>query len=178
MKVVKEILNGVKILQTNNFLDERGFFSKFFSEELFNKLNINFEIKEGFYSISKKNVIRGMHFQIPPFDHVKVIFVLNGEIEDIILDLRKNSKSYGLFEKIKLKAGDGKMIFIPKGFAHGFKTISDNATMFYLTSKEYSKEHDSGILWNSFNCEWNINNPIISEKDLNLIDFNKFNSPF
>ena len=180
MRVVNDYLNGIKLIEGLVFHDERGAFIKTFSDCSFKNLGITTSIKEFFYSISKKNVIRGMHFQVPPHEHDKLVFVVKGKIIDVVLDLRVNSKTYGLFEVFRLHENDGKVIYIPKGFAHGFRALEDNTIVAYLTSKEHSPEFDSGIRWDSFGYDWELDNEevIVSKKDSLLTPFNEFKSPF
>lgn len=171
-------IDGVYII--NNFVsqDDRGLFIKTFNKEFFAKHDLQTNFEESYYSISMKNVIRGMHFQLPPHDHEKLVYVTNGEIIDVILDLRIKSPNFGQFITIPLTANK-QTIYIPKGCAHGFLTISDEATVVYKVGTVYNKTSDTGIKWDSFGYEWeNVNNPIISERDRNFISFDNFNSIF
>ena len=119
-----------------------------------------------------------MHFQTPPHHHAKIVFCPQGAILDVIVDLRKESKTYGQFFAQELSAENHKAYYIPKGFAHGFKSLTDGAITYYLVSSEYSKEHDTGILYNSFGFDWELQNPIISERDLSFPALEGWNSPF
>lgn len=178
MKVLSTNFPGLFVIELFKFQDERGEFVKVFSEKTFvaSKLNANF--KEFFFSISRKDVIRGMHFQLPPFAHEKIVFVISGAILDVVVDLRKNTKTYGkVFSKI-LSAENRNAIYIPKGMAHGFKALENNSIVGYFTTTEYSKEHDTGIRWDSINFDWQCNNPIISERDKSFIRLEDFKTPF
>lgn len=177
MKLIETVIEGVFIIENFKFYDDRGGFIKIFNDGIFNKYNIKFNIKEIYYSISQKNVIRGMHFQLPPFEHAKLIYITSGEILDVILDIRKGSKTFGKTVSIKLIEHKN-AIFIPVGCAHGFKSLKDNSVVVYNQTSCYSQEHDSGILWNSFGFDWQLDNPIISERDKMFVNFNDFNSPF
>jgi len=177
MKLLETELEGVYIIENFVFFDERGGFVKTFNDQLFKSYDINFEPKEIYYSISKKNVIRGMHFQTPPFEHAKIIYLTSGKILDVILDIRKNSKTYGKTMSVELEAHKNS-IYIPIGFAHGFKSLCDKTIVVYNQTSCYSKKHDDGILWSSFGFDWEIKSPILTQRDKQFIPFNKFNSPF
>ena len=177
MNLIKTEIEDVYIIENFNFTDERGGFVKSFNHELFSKKKIEFSPKEIYYSISHKNVIRGMHFQTPPYEHAKVIYVTSGRIIDVILDIRKDSKTYGKSTSIDVEAHKNS-IYIPVGCAHGFKSMEDNTIVVYNQTSCYSKEHDSGILWNSFNFNWNLDSPILSERDIQFPSFEELISPF
>ncbi|MFA6281931.1 MAG: dTDP-4-dehydrorhamnose 3,5-epimerase family protein, partial [Candidatus Omnitrophota bacterium] len=165
MKISSIPLSGVYIIDLPVFFDTRGRLVKTFSDVWFKKNNLCTNFKENFYSVSFKNTIRGMHFQLPPMDHAKFVYVPKGRIIDVILDLRKNSKTYGKFIDVEVSDKNNIAIYIDKGFAHGFKALENNTFVFYSTSKPHSKTHDCGIRWDSFGYDWKIKNPIMSEKD-------------
>ena len=167
-------LEGLYILKNNIFLDQRGSFKKILFKEDFIKLSLEYKFIELYFSTSKLNVIRGMHFQLPPMDHVKLVYVIKGKILDVCLDLRKKSKTYGQYFSCHLSDEDSKYLYIPKGIAHGFASLEENTIVHYAQTSSYSKEHDSGIRYDSFGFNWNIENPIISERDISfpkLLDF-------
>jgi dTDP-4-dehydrorhamnose 3,5-epimerase len=166
-----------EIINKNNS-DNRGKFVKIFHEPEFNKLGIEVDFKEDYYSISKKNVIRGLHFQLPNMEHNKLVFCLHGHVLDVVVDLRVGSPTFGKCHTAELKYDNFKSIYIPKGFAHGFRALSNECIVVYKVSTIYSPYHDSGIFWNSVDVDWQIKNPIISERDLNFVKFNNFKSPF
>ncbi|SNZ06190.1 dTDP-4-dehydrorhamnose 3,5-epimerase/CDP-3, 6-dideoxy-D-glycero-D-glycero-4-hexulose-5-epimerase [Persephonella hydrogeniphila] len=178
MKIIEKSLNGIVIIKSNVFKDNRGVFIKTYHKEFFEKNNLDSEFRESFFSVSKKNVIRGMHFQTPPDEHAKLVYCAYGKILDVVVDIRKNSPTYGQFYSIELTQDNGKIIYIPKGFAHGFKSLTDNSVVIYLTTKEYSPKNDSGIRWDSFGFDWEIENPIISNRDKDFLPLSKFDSPF
>jgi dTDP-4-dehydrorhamnose 3,5-epimerase/CDP-3, 6-dideoxy-D-glycero-D-glycero-4-hexulose-5-epimerase len=169
---------GLNVINSKVLEDNRGSFLKTFNDELFKSHDINFNIKETYYSVSHKNVIRGMHFQIPPHDHIKLVYVPSGIILDVVLDLRNGSPTYGETYSVELSAKNGKVILIPSGLAHGFKSLADNTITTYMQTSRYAPDHDVGIRFNSFNFGWNCETPIISERDLSFDDLNSFNSPF
>lgn len=176
-----EIINselGVHLIQAKKFIDSRGNFVKTFNKELFEKLNLRTDFEESFYSTSNKNVIRGMHFQIPPFHHVKLVYVVKGSILDLALDLRKESPTFGKSVGYELNAENGQMLYIPEGFAHGFLSNEDDSIVVYLTTKGYSPEHDKGIHFESFGFDWTVKNTIVSERDSSFPNLADFDSPF
>lgn len=160
------------------FYDDRGSFVKTFHETTLAQHSIQFKLKESYFSLSKKDVIRGMHFQTPPHQHAKIVFCPQGAILDVIVDLRKESATYGQYFAQELSAENHKAYYIPEGFAHGFKSLTENAITYYLVSSEYSQEHDTGILYNSFGFDWGVENPVISGRDLSFITMSGFDSPF
>ena len=178
MKIVKKKIIGCYEILPQIHDDKRGLFVKTFHAPTFKKFGLQVSFKEQYYSTSSKNVIRGLHFQIPPKDHAKLIYCILGEVVDIVLDMRVGSPSYKKYVSIKLSAQKGNMIFIPKGLAHVFCTISKKSTLVYNTTTVYDKKRDSGIRWGSAGIKWPIKNPIISERDLNLQVLKNFINPF
>lgn len=166
MKLVETPLSGLYELENNVFSDERGLFVKTFHHDFFEKNNLDSDFKESFYSISNKNVLRGMHYQKAPHGHTKLVYVTSGIILDVVLDIRKGSDTFGHFYSTELSEKNRKSIYIPDGFAHGFYTISESATVVYQTTTVHNEKSDSGILWNSFGFDWGIESPIISDRDL------------
>lgn len=176
--ITKTGFDGLYIIESPYLTDNRGAFKKLFSSKEFESLSLDTDFKETYYSVNAKNVIRGMHFQIPPCDHTKIIYVICGSVIDVCLDLRKNSPTYGKYHEIKLTGLDSKYLYIPKGFAHGFKSLEDNTIMHYMQTTCYSPENDKGIRYDSFGYDWQISEPIISARDLKHPAFSDFNSPF
>ncbi len=158
--------------------DPRGTFVKVFHAAEFKKLRLGTDFPEEYYSVSRKGVLRGLHFQVPPADLVKLVFCLGGEVLDAVLDLRKKSGTYGKHFTLKLGAKKGNMLYIPKGCAHGFYALSANAIMLYKTSAVYSFENDAGILWNSAGIKWPEGKPLISPRDAAFPELKDFKSPF
>lgn len=178
MKLIgtSSVFPEVKYYESKIFQDHRGKFSKpFFGELLTDEFNNSYEV---IVSKSNKNVIRGLHFQLPPQDVSKIVFCLEGSIKDVFVDLRLGSSNYGKSDFKYLDSQSPISIFIPKGFAHGFSVLSKSATVLYLQSGPFSDEHDSGILYSSADIDWEIKKPVLSEKDNNLIDIKNFHSPW
>ncbi|MFA6587796.1 MAG: dTDP-4-dehydrorhamnose 3,5-epimerase [Patescibacteria group bacterium] len=178
MKIIQTQLNEVYIIEADAFPDDRGIFVKIYNQEIFNEHKLNFQPKETYYSFSKKNVIRGMHFQTPPADHTKLVYVTQGKILDVILDIRVGSPNYGKYITIELSAENHKAIYIPSGFAHGFLSLQENSCVIYSQTAVYSPENDNGININSFGMQWGIENPIVSKRDQNFQNFKDFKSSF
>jgi dTDP-4-dehydrorhamnose 3,5-epimerase len=170
-------IEGVKLINNFSQEDRRGLFVKPFTNIIDSLKKLHFDINEIYYSISHNNVIRGMHFQRPPMDHAKLIYLTSGKITDVLLDLRKSSKTYKNHIAIDLSAYEN-TLFIPAGIAHGFLSNENGTTVVYNQSSVYSQDHDDGILWNSFGYDWGTNEPILSDRDRSFIEFNDFNSPF
>lgn len=158
--------------------DSRGLFIKIYNSEEFAGLGLDADFKEAYYSVSKKGVLRGMHFQTPPAAISKLVYCVEGEIIDAVLDLRKKSATYGKSFTLRLNAAKANMLFIPKGCAHGFYTVSRRVVMLYHVSGGYSPKHDAGILWSSAGIKWPCRKPVISERDGGLPEFGSFRSMF
>ena len=158
--------------------DKRGLFVKTFHDDVFKKNGLETHFVEEYYSFSHKRVLRGLHFQLPPMDHVKLVYCVFGKVLDVVVDLRVGSPTYGDFETIELSAENANMVYIPKGLAHGFYVISESAIMMYKVTTVYSPEYDTGILWNSANIPWPDESPIISKRDSEFIAFKNFKSQF
>jgi dTDP-4-dehydrorhamnose 3,5-epimerase len=173
-----DILNGAKLITLPTSTDVRGTFVKTFHATTLLRAGCSFELKESYFSISYQDVIRGMHFQLPPHQHSKVVFCPQGAILDVIVDLRAQSPTYGQHYATELSADNQKAYYIPEGFAHGFKSLCADAMTYYLVSSEYNKEHDTGILYNSIGFDWQVEQPIISARDLSFAPLSAFKSNF
>ncbi len=178
MKKIETPFEGLFILETVNFVDIRGSFQKLFNKEFFIENGLDSDFCEFYYSVNKKGVIRGMHFQIPPHDHTKLVYVSNGKILDVVVDLRKRSKTYGQHFSIELDAKKGQYLYIPKGLAHGFASLEDESIVNYAQTSCYAPDCDCGILSSSCGIEWPFDNPIVSGRDLTFEKLIDFNSPF
>jgi len=171
-------LPDAKLITMPAFYDARGSFVKTFHDTTLKNSGIDFNLRESYFSLSNKDVIRGMHFQLPPHHHAKIVFCPQGAILDVIVDLRKNSATFGEYFAHELSAENHKAYYIPEGFAHGFKSLTDDAITYYLVSSEYSQQYDTGILYNSIGFDWQVKGPVISERDLSFLTLNGFDSPF
>ena len=178
MKIVGEPLVGVKVIAPLCSADKRGRFVKTYHRAIFAELGIKFDFAEEFYSVSRAGVIRGMHFQLPPHAHDKVIYCVKGGVLDVLLDLRTDSPTYGQSVAVDLSGENCSIVFIPIGIAHGFLCKSDEAILVYKTSAVYVPSHDTGIRWDSFGFNWAVEAPVISERDAKLSTLASFSSPF
>ncbi len=176
---IKELrIHGAYEIHPKVFSDSRGQFVKVFHRDAFNNLGLDVRFEEDYYSQSRRGVIRGLHFQKPPADHSKMVYCLSGKVFDVILDLRRSSPTYGHSIAINLSSDIRNIIYIPRGVAHGFCVLSDNATLIYKVSKVYDPKRDSGILWSSIGINWPESNPILSERDASFAPLSEFKSPF
>jgi dTDP-4-dehydrorhamnose 3,5-epimerase len=178
MKINKTFIEDLLIIEPQLFKDERGFFYESYNK---NNLDINIVFVQDNESKSYKGVIRGLHFQAPPFDQTKLVRCVSGNILDVAVDLRTNSKTYGKFFSIELSSENNKQLFVPKGFAHGFQVLSEIAIVNYKVDEYYNPDSDSGLIWNDkdLSIDWNLDiKPVLSAKDLKLISFKDLKSPF
>ena len=178
MNIIQTEFEGLYVLQTINFQDNRGGFQKLFNEEFFKGIGLDCDFKEFYYSVNKKGVRRGMHFQVPPYDHTKLVYVSMGRILDVCVDIRKSSKTYGKCFSIELDDQKAQYLYIPKGFAHGFLSLEDDSIVNYAQTSCYNKECDCGIDQDSIDFDWQIAEPIVSVRDLTFPKLQDFNSPF
>jgi dTDP-4-dehydrorhamnose 3,5-epimerase len=182
MNLIKTTLDGLVVLKPTIFKDNRGYFMESYNQKNINKLLGNVNFVQDNESESSRGVLRGLHFQKPPYTQAKLVRCLKGSVLDVVLDLRKDSKTYGIFETISLTEENKKQLFIPKGFAHGFVVLSKSAIFSYKVDNYYNPDSESGVLWCDLdlNIDWKINKNeiIISEKDKNLPTFNEIINPF
>jgi dTDP-4-dehydrorhamnose 3,5-epimerase len=181
MEFIKTTLKDAYLVKPKVFRDERGFFLESWSEKFFSEKGIDAKFVQDNHSMSlRKGVLRGLHFQLPPNDQAKLVRVTRGKVYDVIVDLRKDSPTFGKWEGFELSADGFEMLFIPRGFAHAYQTLEDNTEFMYKVDGFYAPESDSGIIWNdpTLNINWPIENPIFSEKDSKLQNFKDFNSLF
>ena len=175
MKVTETVFQNVQVLEPEIFFDERGHFFESFNQKTMNDL-IGSEIifVQDNQSRSKKGVLRGMHYQLPPMDQGKLIRVISGEIYDVVVDLRQSSKTFGQWFGVTLSEKNKKLIYIPSGFAHGFLTISDVADVLYKTTTYYAPDFERSFLWNDpeVNISWpGKTQPLLSDKDKHSTSF-------
>lgn len=172
MKFTEIKLKGSFIIEIEKLEDERGFFARTWDQKKFNEIGLNSEISQCSISFNKKiGTLRGMHYQKEPYQEVKIVHCTKGKIFDVIIDLRKDSETFNDWFGLELSLENHKILYVPKGFAHGFQTLENNTEVFYQISTEHMPEYSRGKLWNDpmFNIPWPIRPPIISEKDLQWI---------
>lgn len=161
-------LKGAYIIELEKYEDERGFFARSFDSKIFEEHGLNPNVLQcNVSSNNKKGTIRGMHYQIKPYQEAKFLRVTRGSIYDVIIDLRPNSPTYKQWQSFELTDKNYKMIYIPEGFAAGFQSLEDNTELFYQVSQVYMPSHEKGILWNDpmFKISWPLKSTIISKKD-------------
>lgn len=175
MKITKTNFEGLLTIESDIFDDERGYFFESYNKGKFDTIGINIDFVLDTESFSKKSVLRGFHFQKPPFSQGKLIRAVHGRVLDVVIDIRKKSPTYGRWFSTVLSAANKKMLWIPPGFAHGFLVLEDNTILSYKLTAFHNKEAESGILWSDsdLNVDWKfdkygIERPILSEKDKKL----------
>lgn len=180
MEIIKTAIKDLLIIKPEVYRDERGYFFESFNEMKFLDANLKATFVQDNESLSQKGVVRGLHFQKPPFAQGKLVRVIKGSVLDLAVDLRKQSPTYGHWEAVVLSEQNKWMYWIPEGFAHGFATLEDNTIFSYKCTNVYNKESEGSIIWNDadLNIEWNIEHPLLSEKDKNSPSFKDFISPF
>lgn len=174
MNFIKTRFNGVFIIQLEKKEDERGFFARAWDIKKFEEKNLNSKLVQSNISFTKKKgTIRGLHYQIHPYEETKIILCTKGSVFDVIIDLRSDSATYKKWVFHNLSSEDYKMLFIPEGFAHGFQTLEDNTEIFYHVSQFYTPSAERGIRWDDplFNIDWPIKKKVISQKDNSYEDF-------
>lgn len=170
-------IQGVKLISPFYIEDERGGFLKNFEKDIFTRWGLDADIYETFETISKRNVIRGLHFQTQN-PQIKIVRAICGTIRDVIVDLRKDSPTFGRYLDVMLSDENHYSLWVPKGFAHGFEVLSEKSIVSYTCIGKYLKEYDTGIRWDDkdLNIQWETDNPIVSKKDsklMSLVEFNK-----
>jgi dTDP-4-dehydrorhamnose 3,5-epimerase len=181
MEFIETSLKDAYIIKPKVFQDERGFFLESYSEKKFSENGIDAKFVQDNHSLSvKKGVLRGLHFQLPPKTQAKILRVIKGKVFDVIVDIRKNSPTFGKWEGFELSAENFEMIFVPHGFAHGFVTLEDNTEILYKVDDFYAPESESGLIWNDpvLAIDWPVADPILLERDTKWQSFNSFKSPF
>lgn len=180
MQFEKTEIEGLLIIKPKVFEDERGHFFESFNKEVFKNNDLDVEFVQDNQSLSQKNVLRGLHFQRPPFAQGKLIRVIKGSVLDVAVDIRKTSKTYGQHFKLILSEENKIIFYIPPGFAHGFLTLDDNTIFSYKCTNVYNKESEDALFWNDseLGIDWGIKTPILSDKDKAAQSFISFKSPF
>ena len=178
MLITNTALPGLLVVEPFASADARGSFVKTFYEEGFASRGLVTQFAEEYYSDSKRRVLRGMHFQVPPHEHTKIVYCVSGAVTDALIDLRIGSPSYGQAAVFELDASRPRMLYIPPGLAHGFFVRSQSAVLLYKVTSAYSREHDGGVLWSSVPVAWPDAEPILSDRDRAFPALSDFDSPF
>ncbi|GAA4826754.1 dTDP-4-dehydrorhamnose 3,5-epimerase [Algivirga pacifica] len=169
MNIIKTSIPDLVIIEPKAFEDDRGYFMEAYKESWFQENFPHIKFVQDNESKSERGVLRGLHFQKPPYAQTKLVRVIQGEVLDVAVDLRKDSPTYGQHESIILSAENKKQFLVPKGFAHGFIVLSETAIFSYKVDNPYAPEHDAGVLWNdpAFNIDWKLDESeiLLSKKD-------------
>ncbi len=180
MKIIATKLKDLVVIQPGVFEDSRGYFFESYNKEVFFKHGITTEFVQDNQSLSQKGVLRGLHFQNPPFAQAKLVRVISGSVLDVAVDIRRGSPTYGQYFSDILSAANKMMLYVPVGFAHGFLVLEDHTIFSYKCSNVYNKESEDGISWcdPDLNINWGITAPSLSEKDKNAKRFKDYSSKF
>jgi len=169
---------GCLVATLDRRVDARGAFCKTYQEDWFTAAGLPLVYREQYYSVSRKGVIRGMHFQLPPCDHGKVVYCTSGAIHDVVMDLRVGSPTYGRCAAFELNGASPSLVFVPRGCAHGFAVRSEEATTCYMVETTYDNSCDAGVRWDSIGHGWPGVEPVLSDRDRALPRLRDFVSPF
>lgn len=178
MKREHTTIPGCFVLVPPVSFDARGVFVKVREDNGGWGLEFPLPFQEQFYTISGERVLRGLHFQVPPYDHDKLVLCLEGQVMDVVVDLRINSPTHGRHQKFILDGSSPSLLYVPHGLAHGFYVTRGPAIMYYWVSRGHAPAADSGILWSSIGIDWPDGDPIISDRDRGLVPWDDFVSPF
>lgn len=182
MKFIETEISDVFAIEPSVFQDERGYFLESFNLEKFEEFLCPIKFVQDNESKSSKGVLRGLHFQKPPFDQAKLIRCIEGNVLDVAVDIRKGSPAFGKYIKVQLSGENKKQLFVPRGFAHGFAVLSNSAVIAYKVDNKYAPEYDAGIRWNdpNLNINWGLeeNEIILSDKDAALPFLSELDTPF
>ncbi len=180
MEILKTKIEGLFIIKPKVFSDDRGYFFESFRLDKFRELGIDFDFVQDNESKSQKGVLRGLHFQDPPFDQGKLVKVVKGAVIDVAVDIRAKSPTYGKWVSHELSEYNKTMFWIPPGFAHGFLTLEDETIFQYKCTNYYNKDSEGSIRWNDPNLgiNWGIDKPLVSDKDNQAPFFNDYKSKF
>ena len=181
MKVTETPISNLLIVDPQVFEDDRGYFFESFNERKFSEiLGIDITFVQDNESFSSEGVVRGLHFQNPPFAQGKLVRVIHGSALDVVVDIRKKSETYGKHYSVELSSTNKRMLWIPPGFAHGFLSKENDTIFSYKCTDFYNPESEASILWNDpdLNINWKVDDPIVSNKDNNAPRFSTFVSQF
>lgn len=180
MEIIDTPFEGLKVIQPKVWGDARGYFFESYSEAAFKAAGLPTDFVQDNQSLSARGILRGLHFQAPPFAQGKLVRVIAGAVLDVVVDIRKNSPTYGQHFKIELTADNKTMFWVPPGFAHGFLTLEDNTIFVYKVTGLYNKESEGGLLWNdpALGIDWDVADPLLSDKDKVQPSWADFVTPF
>jgi dTDP-4-dehydrorhamnose 3,5-epimerase len=180
MQIIKKSIEGLLIIKPNIFGDDRGHFFESWSKQAYENIGLDLNFVQDNQSLSQKGVLRGLHFQNPPFAQGKLVRVIKGSVIDVAVDIRKESLTYGQYLAIKLSEENKKVVWIPPGFAHGFIALENDTIFTYKCTGIYNKDSEEALAWNDIdlNIDWGVESPLVSEKDMLAGSFKDFKSQF
>jgi dTDP-4-dehydrorhamnose 3,5-epimerase len=180
MDIIKTDQEGLLLIQPKVFSDSRGYFFESYRKDILTRYGVKSEFVQDNISKSKKNTIRGLHYQVGKYEQGKLCQVISGKILDVALDIRFNSPTFGKHFSQELSGDNHTMIWIPSGFAHGFSVLSDEAVFLYKCTAYYNKESERSVLYNDpdLNIDWKVKDPVVSEKDINAKLFKNIERDF
>lgn len=180
MELINTGIEGLWVIKPKVFADARGYFFESYNKDIYAANGLTMDFVQDNQSLSHKGVLRGLHFQNPPFAQGKLVRVITGAVYDVAVDIRKNSPTYGKYYGAELTEENKMMMYIPEGFAHGFLTLRDNTVFSYKCTNFYNKASEDCIKWDdaAIGINWNVENPLLSEKDLQGKNFKDFKSMF
>ena len=180
MEVIKTPIEGLLVIKPRIFEDDRGYFFESWSKDSFLKVGLDLDFVQDNQSLSQKGVLRGLHFQNPPFAQGKLVRVIKGSVLDVAVDIRKDSPTYGEHFTVELSEENKTIFWIPPGFAHGFVTLEDDTIFTYKCTGVYNKESEGSLIWNDDDIaiHWGVESPLVSDKDLVAGSFKDFESKF
>lgn len=176
--IIPTDITGLVAVEFTLRTDPRGFFVKTLHADSFREAGLPLDFRESYYSLSNRNVLRGFHFQVPPEDHDKFVYCVDGCVLDVVVDLRQGSSTYGNCVSRELDGRAPSGFVIPKGCGHAFLTLTDQAMLVYNVTTAYSPQHDCGVLWNTVDFDWPIVEPLLSDRDRSFPSLSEFASPF
>ena len=180
MIIEKTFIEGLLVIKPKVFEDARGYFFESFNEKLLREAGLDTRFVQDNQSLSQKNVLRGLHFQAPPHAQGKLVRVIKGAVLDVVVDIRRQSPTYGKNLTIELNEQNKTMLWVPEGFAHGFLTLENETIFYYKCNNYYNKESEGCVMWNDSDLDiaWNASSPVLSEKDKAGTPLRDFVSPF
>ena len=180
MEIIKTPIEGLLVIKPIIFEDDRGHFFESWSKESFKNIGLDLDFVQDNQSLSQKGVLRGLHFQNPPFAQGKLVRVIKGSVIDVAVDIRKNSSTYGKHYSVELSEENKTAFWIPPGFAHGFVSLEDGTIFTYKCTEFYNKESEGALVWNdeTLNINWGVDHPLVSDKDMMAGSFIDFESEF
>ena len=180
MKIINTPLDGLLVFAPEIYEDDRGYFFESWNKKIFKEFGLDYEFNQDNQSLSKYGVLRGLHFQNPPYAQGKLVRVVKGKVLDVVVDIRSDSSTYGSHYKIELSETNKLIFWIPPGFAHGFITLENDTIFSYKCTSVYNKQSEQALLRSdkTLNIDWQIKKPIVSQKDQNAIKFLSFKSKF